>query len=724
MTGTDIDRLRLHVRYDEGAGPVMVFLHGINSDGTDWRPVIDRIGPGYRCIALDLLGFGESPKPVDIEYSADEHARVVAATVRELGVKERFVLVGYSLGGDVAVRYASTYPDTLRRLFLLSAPFYPPAETFTRRTFGPEFFQELLFQGVWNVLAGQKERGGAVYSLASGRLEQFAKGFLRTDDVSEHWDIMSKNLTNTIGAATFVDDLPRLTMPVVFALGVRDPIVRPDQTPTLKRLKPDIEIRRIVGLTADHFMLMNIPERVADEILADEVRSLHVTARIGSGIPTLLLHGIEDDSGRWAPFAAGLAASGADVVTVDLLGFGSSPAPVSSHYTLEDHAAAALGTARDLFGSAPVRLIGHGFGALVALEAAAERPDGVAEVIACAPPLVPPGMRAADFADDPVVARALGARDSLRELSRDARVSALEAEDLERRIVPAARSLDSLLAADAESLLGRVQVPVRFVIPSGADADPWRWLADRASTSATQDIVTVDAPSDAVYTRPAEVLAALGTGEAAVRAAGEVSTVERTGSGRLVGALGSLSAQFARRGALMVLGGLPLLLWPRPIPPDIITLGLGVWLLVEALQTIAGAFGLRRAGKGWLPWLLIGGVSALFAVAVARRETFGEFIAGLVILGWLIGRAIADLYVAVRAKRLPMGRWALVLEGVASLALVALMLTQPAVGGRLFRFWLGGYLTAVGVGTLAFAWAIGRKTRNRILALAKAAATS
>ena len=129
---TDINGLRLSTRIDEGTGPAIVMLHGINSDGGDWRTVIDTIGPGYRFVAFDLLGFGASPKPLDIDYSADEHALVVENTLQDIGVDDPFLLVGYSLGGDIALRYASTYPQRLRRLFLLDAPFYLPASELQR----------------------------------------------------------------------------------------------------------------------------------------------------------------------------------------------------------------------------------------------------------------------------------------------------------------------------------------------------------------------------------------------------------------------------------------------------------------------------------------------------------------------------------------------------------------------------------------------------------------
>jgi pimeloyl-ACP methyl ester carboxylesterase len=122
---------RLAVRIDtQAAGPVVVLLHGLNSDATDWQPVIDDFPMDYRIIAVDLLGYGESPMPVDIDYSCADHVASLNNTLGSLNLAEPFLLVGYSLGGDIALNYAATYPQQVRRLFLLSAPFYLPAEEF------------------------------------------------------------------------------------------------------------------------------------------------------------------------------------------------------------------------------------------------------------------------------------------------------------------------------------------------------------------------------------------------------------------------------------------------------------------------------------------------------------------------------------------------------------------------------------------------------------------
>ncbi len=251
-------------------------LHGINSDGGDWRTVIDTIGPGYRFISFDLLGFGKSPKPLDIDYSADEHALVIENTLQDMGVDDQFLLAGYSLGGDIALRYASTYPHRLRRLFLLDAPFYLPPELVDTKGYSLKMLYEAGSRWIWERLASSKQKDLLLYKVATGVGEGALKEAFHAEDIPTHWEIMSKNLTNTINAATWVDDLPKLTMPVVHAIGEHDAIVKIAQAPALKRLKPDMEIRKISGLAADHMTLWNMPERIAEEIMRDEVRELNV----------------------------------------------------------------------------------------------------------------------------------------------------------------------------------------------------------------------------------------------------------------------------------------------------------------------------------------------------------------------------------------------------------------------------------------------------------------
>lgn len=392
--GTDIRALRLHKRYDEGVGPLIVLLHGINADAREWRPVIDAIGPGHHCIAFDLLGFGESPQPLDLEYSADQHALVLENTVRDLHLEEPFALVGFSLGGDIAMRYASRYPHRVQRLFLLSAPFYLPPDTFSPRGFSGHMIQAMLMRWAWAFLARGRRDSTAFYELAVGRLHDLTRQLMRTDqDLPTRWEIMSRNLANCISKSTFVDDLPGLTMPTVFALGIRDPIVRPDQTLALRRLKPDLEVRRIVGWAADHMLPRVLPERVAREIVRDEIGRLSVPWRGGAGEPLAILVGPEG-AAAWRPLAESLAGR-FDVALIDLLGFGGSPTPLTARYDLGDHVAAVRATARALWpADAAVRVVGHGLGATVGLGFRRARPGASAARSGASGVPDPPGARA------------------------------------------------------------------------------------------------------------------------------------------------------------------------------------------------------------------------------------------------------------------------------------------------------------------------------------------
>jgi pimeloyl-ACP methyl ester carboxylesterase/uncharacterized membrane protein HdeD (DUF308 family) len=718
------DRI-LHVRYDEGHGPLVVLLHGINSDGTDWRAVIDDIGPDCRCIALDLLGFGDSPKPLDCDYTADDHAAAVHATLLSLGVHSPFLLVGYSLGGDVALRFASTWPEMVRRLFLLSTPFYLPPDAYSAKGFSGDYADAMIFQWMWDFVAGSKQHNNLVYQIANGKAEEFAKGFLHTTDVSQHFEVMGRTLQNTIAATNMVDDLPRLTMPVTFALGIKDPIVRPDQTPALKRLKPDIEIRRIVGLTADHMMLANLPDTVAREIMRDEIRTLHVAKRAGSGDPVVLLHGLQNSSAQFAPLADALAVDHT-VLVVDLLGFGGSPAPHSLRYDLADHVTALRNTLRTELGGKPATLVGIGLGANIALGMAAEDPAAVAQVVAFSPAFVPPGASASDAASDRDIANLLAARELAQTLGADER-GAKAAEKVEERALAQVRSLDNaIIGVDGAALLGSVRRPVEFVTSAG-DARPLvDYLAEqtRAHAGLGWHACTIETPGafampDAA--RALDIVAPLAS-ERAREVARSAQPVPRPTRASLLDIATRADTGELVRGLVALLGGLALFVLPAIVPNEVARFGLvrlafSGWALVDGATTIMGAVGLARARKAWVSFFLIGTLSVLVALLVFAGPRIATWIIG----GYLAFRALwfglANLIAAKTVPDVKISRRMLWAQAVIGLAVALLIPLVPQLGGRLFRITLSSYLIGSGFTAVAFAWTARRQTAKRVAEL-------
>lgn len=76
----------------------VILLHGIASSASTFELVVPRLRETHRVIAIELLGFGDSPAPPDADYTIDEHVAAIAATIRSLRLRGPFTLVGHSLG--------------------------------------------------------------------------------------------------------------------------------------------------------------------------------------------------------------------------------------------------------------------------------------------------------------------------------------------------------------------------------------------------------------------------------------------------------------------------------------------------------------------------------------------------------------------------------------------------------------------------------------------------
>jgi 4,5:9,10-diseco-3-hydroxy-5,9,17-trioxoandrosta-1(10),2-diene-4-oate hydrolase len=113
---------RIHY-LDEGQGPVVVWLHGSGNGASGYSnfkgnyPAL--VKAGYRCIVPDLVGFGYSDKPADVEYPLSFFVECVKQTLDVIGV-DKVTLLGNSLGGAVALGFALEYPSSVERLILMA----------------------------------------------------------------------------------------------------------------------------------------------------------------------------------------------------------------------------------------------------------------------------------------------------------------------------------------------------------------------------------------------------------------------------------------------------------------------------------------------------------------------------------------------------------------------------------------------------------------------------
>ncbi|HEX9833698.1 MAG TPA: alpha/beta fold hydrolase [Mycobacterium sp.] len=104
---------------DEGAGQVLLLVHGIGGSRDCWRDVVHKLAARYRVIAVDLLGHGQSDKPRG-DYSLGAFAVWLRDFLDALNISEATV-IGHSFGGGVALQFAHQHKEYCRRLILISS---------------------------------------------------------------------------------------------------------------------------------------------------------------------------------------------------------------------------------------------------------------------------------------------------------------------------------------------------------------------------------------------------------------------------------------------------------------------------------------------------------------------------------------------------------------------------------------------------------------------------
>jgi pimeloyl-ACP methyl ester carboxylesterase/CRP-like cAMP-binding protein len=114
-----IDNQPIYVQESGPAhGPLAVLIHGWASSSFTWKPVLASLSRRYRCIAVDLPGFGQSPQPAQPPTIAG-YADMIAHVI-EHATDRPALLLGHSMGGQIASTLALRHPLLVERLVLLN----------------------------------------------------------------------------------------------------------------------------------------------------------------------------------------------------------------------------------------------------------------------------------------------------------------------------------------------------------------------------------------------------------------------------------------------------------------------------------------------------------------------------------------------------------------------------------------------------------------------------
>ena len=216
------------------SGPPVVLVHGLGGRSEDWRNLAPYlVRAGYRVYLPDLVGYGQSERPMGFSYSIPDEARFVVAFFDALGL-ERADLGGWSMGGWIVQRVALDHPGRVRKLMLFDSAGLMAKPRWDTALFTPKSASELA------------ELDVLLMPHPPAVPDFIARDVLRVS-AQNAW-IIHRALASMLAGHDVTDNLlPQLRMPVLLVWGESDQIMPLSQGETMHRLIPQSQLAVIPG---------------------------------------------------------------------------------------------------------------------------------------------------------------------------------------------------------------------------------------------------------------------------------------------------------------------------------------------------------------------------------------------------------------------------------------------------------------------------------------------
>ncbi len=236
-----IDGLETHYR-DEGKGDPLILLHGWGASCQSFVGVVADLGDRFRCLAVDLPGFGWS-QPPPAAWGTREYAAHVVRLQAALGI-ERCACLGQSCGGRVAIRLAAEEPARIARLVLV-------ASAGIRAARGVRYYMRLGMTKVRTGVLSLPVWGPAGRRILARRLERVGSRDYRTAGA------MRPTLVRLVNE-DLAPVLPAIQAPTLILWGERDAEV---PRRAMEILQAGIRGSRLVVFEgAGHFPFLDLPK--------------------------------------------------------------------------------------------------------------------------------------------------------------------------------------------------------------------------------------------------------------------------------------------------------------------------------------------------------------------------------------------------------------------------------------------------------------------------------
>ncbi|MFI6762577.1 alpha/beta fold hydrolase [Micromonospora sp. NPDC050417] len=211
MPVVEVNGAEIAYRESSGEGRPVVLVHGNSSSSRTWGHLLDTsMGQRFRCLALDLPGHGGSATASTFDdYSVPAYAAILAGFVRAVNA-EGAVLVGWSLGGHIALESTPLLGDAVAGVAIFGTPPIATAESFGS-AFLPNPVVNIGFAAESSADAAREYAENSVARDSSVPLEPFVEDFLATDGAAR------AGLAASLATGRFADEVAIIT-------GLRQPL--------------------------------------------------------------------------------------------------------------------------------------------------------------------------------------------------------------------------------------------------------------------------------------------------------------------------------------------------------------------------------------------------------------------------------------------------------------------------------------------------------------------
>jgi pimeloyl-ACP methyl ester carboxylesterase len=120
MTLYEVNDQKLYI-HEEGRKQhqIVILIHGWSSSWYSLSPLLPFLRKRYRCLAVDLPGYGQSPRPHE-QITMAGYADLLAGLIRQISEDKEVILAGHSMGGMISLTLALRHPELVERMILLA----------------------------------------------------------------------------------------------------------------------------------------------------------------------------------------------------------------------------------------------------------------------------------------------------------------------------------------------------------------------------------------------------------------------------------------------------------------------------------------------------------------------------------------------------------------------------------------------------------------------------